>query len=185
MGWEALPRELKSVPPFLNNGPGPSLALLHPAPPRLPPPLVGRWGHLSWKPRSRGGRGQRRPAADKVPSLWAPLAAQAPGRPAFLRAWGGAGGLSRSPCSSTCVFLLQGTKARHPHSLSFVLILWPSPSPAPAHPPPRPVWPAVSSPDHQLAGELSEFRRVPQMPRARRGNRGRASSVAFPQGPTA
>lgn len=136
MGWEALPRELKSVPPFLNNGPGPSLALLHPAPPRLPPPLVGRWGHLSWKPRSRGGRGQRRPTADKVPSFWAPLAAQAPGRPAFLRAWEGAGGLSHSPCSSTCVFLLQGTKARHPYSLSFVLILaisFPSPLPTPRH----------------------------------------------------
>lgn len=185
MGWEALPRELKSVPPFLNNGPGPSLALLHPAPPRLPPPLVGCWGHLSWKPRSRGGRGQRRPAADKVPSLWAPLAAQAPGDRPFC---GRGRGQAASPAPHARPPVSFFFKARRPDTPTLSPLssscghLLPQP---PAHPPPRPVWPAVSSPDHQLAGELSEFRRVPQMPRARRGNRGRASSVAFPQGPTA
>lgn len=55
VGWEALLPELKSVPSFLNNGPGLSLALLHTPPPKLPLPLMGCWGPLSWMPRSWWG----------------------------------------------------------------------------------------------------------------------------------
>lgn len=109
-----------------------------------------------------GAGEQKRPAADKAPSLWAPLAAQARGRLAFLRAWAGAGDVSHSPRLSGWVSLLQVTEARPPAFSPLSSSCGHPPPRPPAQSPPRPVWTAVSSPDHQLPEELSEFRPVPE-----------------------
>ena len=120
MGWEALLPGLKSVPSFLNNGPGLILALRRPAPPRPPPPLTGCRGSRRWTPGSWGwgaGKQKKGPAVEKVLLLWVWLLAwlQLPWLPAGFgrdqplgRAWGGLGApphcLELSLVPSPCPF---------------------------------------------------------------------------------
>ena len=157
MGWEALLPGLKSVPSFLNNGPGLILALRRPAPPRPPPPLTGCRGSRRWTPGSWGwgaGKQKKGPAVERCcssgygswPGSSCPGCPQASGETSLSAGPGEDLGLPHtawsSPWSLLHVRFLQVThlKAQQPPFLSsipFLLLALPR---FPASPLPRPAW---------------------------------------------